>query len=107
MQVDLGASRSLRPTHYCLRSDENAWALRSWKLQGSNDESSWVALRDHNNDTSLPHRSYMSAANWSIDECAESYRWFRVQMRGKNADGNHYCLMCAGIELYGDLDTTQ
>lgn len=89
----------------------------------------------------------MAEANWSIDDCAESYRWFRVQMRGKNADthakasgseddeermtapssapvveeeeevfdleeesedddDDHY-LCCAGIELYGDLDTTQ
>ena len=104
MQVDLGASRSLRPTHYCLRNDGvYACALRSWTLQGSNDESSWVALRDHKNDTSLPHKSKTAAANWSIDDCAESYRWFRVQMRGKNSNGGHH-LCCAGIELYGDLD---
>lgn len=105
MQVDLGTSRSLRPTHYCLRNDGYTSALRSWHLQGSNDETNWETLRDHDNDTSLPQTS-MAAANWTVDNCNKRYRWFRIQIRGENVDGRHR-LCCTGIELYGDLDTTQ
>ena len=53
MAVDL--RRSLRPTHYCLRSDRNSggYKLRNWRLEGSNDGSSWTTLCEHCNDTSL------------------------------------------------------
>ena len=50
MAVDL--RRSLRPTHYCLRSGQQ-YNLRNWRLEASNDGSSWTTLREHSNDTSL------------------------------------------------------
>jgi len=53
MAVDL--KRPLTATHYCLRSGKHAGQhrLRNWRLEGSNDGSSWSTLREHANDTSL------------------------------------------------------
>ena len=53
MAVDL--KRPLAATHYCLRSTQhvNGHKLRNWRLEGSNDGSSWSTLREHANDTSL------------------------------------------------------
>ena len=104
MQVDLGPDRSLRPTHYCLRHDANVHcALRSWRLEGSNDGTTWTTLSNHTNDQSMLQQQ-MSEANFTLANVNERYRWFRVLQHGPNAYGrNNMLLMCAGIELYGDL----
>ena len=35
MSVDLGAARTVVPTHYCLRNDQHdSLALRNWTLEG-------------------------------------------------------------------------
>ena len=55
MSVDLGAGRSLVPNHYCLRHDSHdGHVLRHWKLEGSNDGSTWTILRNHKNDSTIP-----------------------------------------------------
>ena len=52
MAVDLRLS--LRPTHYCLRADNRSSnKLRNWRLEASNDGSSWTTLLEHCNDDSL------------------------------------------------------
>ena len=38
---------------------------------------------------------------WPVDG-APAFRFFRIHQHGRNAWGNDY-LMCAGIELYGEL----
>ena len=103
MQVDLGQNRTLRPTYYCLRHDNQGnYALRNWRLEGSNDGQTWTTLRNHANDTTLAAQS-MSEANWSVQNCGVCYRFFRIFQYGKNSNNNDF-LMCAGIELYGDLE---
>ena len=103
MQVDLGQNRTLRPTYYCLRNSNNsANALRNWRLEGSNDGQTWTTLRNHANDTTLAAQS-MSEANWSVENCGVCNRFFRIFQYGKNS-GDEDFLMCAGIELYGDLE---
>ena len=120
MQVDLGENRTLRPTHYCLRNDvvggcarsptfdpsssPNGYALRNWRLEGSNDGQTWTTLRNHAKDESLSIHQSMSEANWSIDGCAVRYRWFRILQSEQHDDIHYNFLCCAGIELYGDLD---
>ena len=107
MQVDLGPDRSLRPTHYCLRHDAtNGHAPMNWRLEGSNDGTNWTTLSNHTNDQSMLQNQCMSEANFTLANVNERYRWFRIFQHGPNAsrresENNH--LMCAGIELYGDL----
>lgn len=100
--VDLGEGRSLRLDHYCLRSDNfPTHKLRSWNLQGTNDGVEWTTLRQHVNDQSLEDTP-MSTAAWPVEGCDVAYRYFRIFNTGPNS-GNAEYLMCAGIELYGQL----
>jgi hypothetical protein len=94
----------LRLTDYCLRHDHNGnnYALRNWRLEGSNNGQTWTTLRNHANDTTLAAQP-MSEANWPVENCGVCYRFFRIFQYGKNSDNYDY-LMCAGIELYGDLE---
>eukprot|EP00729_Bicosta_minor_P032952 gene32952-biopygen23647 len=105
MSVDLGEGRHLAPDYYCLRHgfDIGKFRLRHWRLEGSNDDSTWTLLKTHANDRALPNQKY-STASWPIEAAADgaSYRYFRIFQTGKNLNG-HDDLMCAGIELYGLL----
>ena len=107
MQVDLGENRALRPTHYCLRhgyENYHQHILRNWRLEGSNNGTHWTTIRNHNNDTSIPAQM-AGAANWTVDNCTERFRWFRIYNHGLNSSRSNN-LMCSGIELYGDLCET-
>ena len=105
--------------HYCLRhGDGNHYGcthLRSWRLEGSNDEEEWKlrfrgfglglgwkVLKEHTNDQSL--NSGYRVASWEVDrkEQGAGFRFFRIIQTGKNSNGRHV-LCCAGIELYGTL----
>jgi hypothetical protein len=99
MSVDLGKQRALVPNHYCLRHGNNHSGQRliHWQLQGSVDGSSWVVLKEHENDQSLP-RTGFGVASWAIDGVRDAYQHFRIRQRGGPA-----ILCCAGIELYGEL----
>ena len=101
MAVDL--KRQLIPSHYCLQSDNDSGGhkLRHWRLEGSNDGSSWTTLREHSNDTALADAAF-SVAHWPLPDVATAYRHFRIYQTGENSSGSD-CLMCAGIELYGVL----
>jgi hypothetical protein len=100
MSVDLGESRTLQPNYYCLRNDKHgSHALRNWRLEGSHDGCSWVALRTHESDNSLATTS-MSTAAWPLEGVTQAFRHFRILQTGKSAYNRDY-LMCAGIELYG------
>ena len=104
ISIDLGASRALRLTHYALRHGRYFGydLLRSWRLEGSNDPSSgWVTLKEHKDDESLPAQGWC-VGDWAVEGIEQEYRHFRIIQTGKNSNGNDY-LMCAGIELYGEL----
>jgi hypothetical protein len=102
MSVDLGEGRSLRPDHYCLRTDSIIDSvLRSWRLEGSHDGSTWVALSTHTDDISIEEVSFATAA-WPVEGVTEAFRHFRILQTGYNSSGvGHHHLSCAGIELYG------
>ena len=101
MAVDLGEGRTLRPNHYCLRGDRHYHNnFQNWHLEGSHNGSTWVTLRKHQNDSSLPVRTPMSTAAWPVVEQAEAFRHFRILQTGMNS-GRTWNLMCTGIELYG------
>lgn len=100
--VDL-LEHSLIPTRYTLRhySSWDTEALRSWNLEGSNDGSTWVVLRAHQNDRSLEKRG--ATHTWDVSNCTESYSHFRIFMTGQNSN-DHWYLALSGIEFYGILD---
>jgi hypothetical protein len=102
MSIDLGEERLLVPDHYCLRHGRGTsmFRLRNWRLEGSNDGTSWVSLKEHVNDHSLPVQAY-GVAEWPLDG-QEAYRYFRVLQTGLNSHGSHR-MYCAGLELYGAL----
>ena len=74
MRLDLGATRRLELTNYCLRhagapkpvtfvdweaSKRNRYALRTWELQGAMESAGpWTTLRKHVKDQSLESASY-------------------------------------------------
>ena len=104
MQVDLGAGRSLVPNHYCLRHHtQSSNALRHWDLEGSDDANSWTTLRTHSDDQALA-ATPMSVAAWPVEGATKAFRYFRIRQTGKNSS-DHDNLLCAGIELYGQLTT--
>ena len=88
-----------------MRSDKNGsyGTMRNWKIEGSNDNKTWVLLRKHVNDKTMLQKS-MSVGTWTIDKnvSQESFRYIRIFQHGRNS-GNHEQVCCAGIEMYGVL----
>ena len=105
MSVDLGESRAVVPTHYCLRHDgvNQSHALRNWSLQGKTAEpgADWVEIRRHDNDHTLAAQNF-SVGAWPIEGEARAFRHFRIHQHGKNGHGDNN-LMCCGFEVYGTL----
>ena len=113
MSVNIGAGRSLAPTHYVLRHGTNSGGARliHWRFEGSNDGATWTVLKTHTHGTSpFPDHGY-SVAAWPVDPPAAAagaagaagppgFQHFRIIQTGKNSSDYDY-LMCAGIELYG------
>jgi hypothetical protein len=94
---------------YSLQNRGSNRAIRTWKLQGSNDAVSnsvadlaaatWTTLDSRSGDTTMA-----DAANaWGTYTPATltgQYRWFRILQDGTNAQGDNF-LCVAEIELYG------
>ena len=73
MSVDLGAARTVVPTHFCLRNDSGAsqatYALRNWTLEGKAANAGaedWQQLRKHDNDETLAQQKFSLGA-WPVD----------------------------------------
>lgn len=122
MEVDIGKSRAMQVSTYCLRhgtgsggADSSSFSaafskgfkggggLIHWKLQASNSgkdvvNREWDTLSKHMEEKSLSNKL---VASWPI-ESSKSYRYFRILQTGKNSGGG-YSLRCSGIELYGTL----
>lgn len=95
----------IKPTQYTMMHDwfNSDYALRSWLFQGSNDNENWITLKRHENDHSLNRGG--ATKTWNIDNCNEYYRYFKIQMTGKNHNDNCWHLMCHAFELYGTLES--
>jgi len=65
MPVDLGADRTVVPTHYCLRHDGvGHLAARNWALEGkAADGGDWQEIRRHDNDATLARQDYAVGAS--------------------------------------------
>jgi hypothetical protein len=124
MSVDLGPTRLLAVNHYCLRHgfSTGSYALRNWRLEASNDATTWVTLKTHTDDDSIGGTGF-ATADWAVTALStggqpitefaiedwhltppavERFRYFRIIQFGTNSsNGGH--LNCAGIELYGTI----
>ena len=102
--------RSLCPEGYSVRSASGKGKLRHWWLQGSADGAAWKTLKKHANDASLAEKPH-SIAFWALDAACvggDSFRFFRLLQTGPSSSSTaKNCLRCAGIELYGGLDTPE
>jgi hypothetical protein len=119
VSVDLGEGCSLVLSDYCFHHGGkrgSGYRLQSWDFEGSNDDSSYTVLKAHNNDNSLHDNGGLEARHagtahspetyrgWKVEGVKQAYRYFRIRQTGENSFGNHR-LCCAGIELYGMLQS--
>ncbi|MGC8711057.1 MAG: discoidin domain-containing protein [Leptodesmis sp.] len=101
IQLDFGASRTVRVDAYQLRSSSSSPYLRNWKLQGSNDGSSWTDLDIRTSDTTFTATNQWG--NWTVNQGNTSYwRYIRVLSTGVDSGGTNY-LRLGQIELYGAI----
>ena len=127
MAVDLGEGTSLYPERYCLRTDsDGSLAPSHWQLQGSSDGVAWVVLRRHVDEKwkgatgfapfAVPPNPTpagnaapaLAEASWKLEPAlvqGRGFRHFRILQTGPNLGGTNV-LACAGIELYGVLETS-
>jgi hypothetical protein len=92
------SSGTLKCNYYSIRNRSNTdHYLRNWKLQGSNDDSTWTDLNVQTNNTTLA-----SASQWlSLPVTSTTaYKYFRLLMTGVNS-ANYYYLCLGELELYG------
>lgn len=102
IKVDLGGFRTLSCNGYSIRNySMNGDWLRSWKLQGSNDNNTWVDLDIRINDTTF-NAPNVWATYTPNQNVATAFRWFRILNTGLTSSGSNY--LCLGEwEMYGAL----
>lgn len=90
------------PSSYIIRSyyTDGNWHLKSWNIEGSNDNTNWVIL-DKQQDNSL-----LNGGNnvhlFPISNNSQSFKYLRIHLTGQNWR-NNYGLMMNSIEFYGKL----
>jgi hypothetical protein len=92
----------IAPTHYIVRSNGNPTGnnhLRSWVIEGSEDQVQWVELDQRNNDGGLNGpKSICSYEVRTVMEC----RFIRLRATGPNWYGNNHVNLEA-FEVFGGL----
>jgi hypothetical protein len=91
-------------THYVLRSvgppyQIDTYQLRSWVVEGSDDEAKWIELDRHDGDSSLG--ALTPNSSFEVQTIAE-FRFVRLRQTGPNSSGNDYLIFRAW-ELFGGL----
>jgi hypothetical protein len=110
VKIDLLNNPRIVPNYYSLHSAGMGGrnALRSWYLQGSNDDEHWDTLKYHAHDESLKN-DHETPTSWAIENCTIPYRYFRIMVNSKQQDEynsvqqNVYLISVGGIELYGTV----
>jgi hypothetical protein len=87
----------IRPTAYTLGYANCSTYLRSWVLEGSNDDDKWDIVKEHVDDSTLVPNS----ATWKI-ESQYDYSIFKIRMTGPSVHNNYYLVAC-GVEIYGHV----
>ena len=112
---DLGQRRQMAVTDYTYRTGAGAsYALRNWKLQGSNNvaawnvtdinAATWVDIDTHADDTTISTTGYYRFA--CNGDTETRFRFLRLVMTGVNAD-NDWRLIFGNLEFYGQCTLFQ
>lgn len=98
-QFDLGSSRSLVINHYTLKMRDNATTSlpSSWKLQCSDDGSSWTDIQTD----SFAFSSINEIHDFAVAGQTLDHRYWRVQLVTDNSASGFFCL--GEVELYGSF----
>jgi hypothetical protein len=102
IQIDFGASRTVRVDSYQLRNYNLAVnLLRNWKIQGSTNGSTWTDLDVRTSDTTLTAANQWG--NWTVNQGNTSF-WRYVRLLSTGVDSGSANYICLGqIELYGAI----
>ena len=104
--------RRISPTHYTIRSNSdggrgvNGWHnLKSWVIEGSNDQKTWDILDQRENNNDLDRRNAIYTFQISPEKCKQSYQYLRLRVTGPNhcSAGTYYILTIASLEYFGRL----
>jgi hypothetical protein len=92
-------ARVVRPTHYSIRTrtDGSGQQLRSWALEGSNDNKEWIVLDTRQDNHELKGTGCVKT--FSVEN-PSTVRWIRIRQTGPNKDRNHH-LILKSLEFFG------
>lgn len=102
VKADTGSFRALSCNRYSIRhSTITTNFLRSWKLQGSNDNTGWTDLDIRTNDTTIAASSAWGTftPNQGV---TTAFRWFRILLTGVDSSSQNIIAL-GEWELYGTL----
>jgi hypothetical protein len=73
--------------------------MRSWALEGSNDDIAWEGLDEHTNSNELG-----KTKESKVFPCQASsfFRYLRIRCTGRNSAGFHQ-MSLSGIEFFGEI----
>jgi hypothetical protein len=102
--IDFLPGNKFKPNFYSIktRNTSSGFYPRTWQLEGSNNNTTWIVLDNQVNNSSLINNN-----QWLSLVVINSafYQYIRLTNRGLNSSGfNH--LVLGEIELYGDYATT-
>ena len=88
---------------YTLKSDGRAPYAQflNWTIHGSNDGSSWSDVLDSQDTAAVEGANFM-VRHFDCPRTDRSYRFIRIQMRGKNNCDNYY-MGLSEVEFFGTL----
>lgn len=81
-------------------SFSTAHFMRLWKVEGSNDKTTWTHIDEQQNSNSL--LSNLADGNWSC-RISQPFRFIRIMMTNYNSVGNYYSMFLQAIELFGTI----
>ena len=79
--------------------------MKSWVIEGSNDNQNWKKIDEHQNCNYLKGKSFVHLFSISKNQ-TESFKYLRIRQTGpnwyQNNDKDHHLCM-SSIEFYGTL----
>lgn len=95
--------RRINVNAYSLKSNSKEWSsfIRSWKLEGSNDDANWEII-----DNREECRQMNGALNEETFMCNASnkfYKFIKITSTGKSWADNNFYLLIRRIEFFGSL----
>ncbi|KAK8888273.1 hypothetical protein M9Y10_039339 [Tritrichomonas musculus] len=89
------------PTNYTIKSLNSNHNLKTWVIEGSNDNSEWEKIDEQNEFPGLKEYFQVCTFNISNSE-SKSFRYIRLLQTGKSCCDQNYLVMTS-FELYGTL----